>query len=108
MAVLLGSRILGMLFQPEYADATNVFVWLVTAAAITYVASFIGYGLTAAGHFGIQAPLFAAVTLATTLAALVLVPSNGLAGAALAMVIGAVVQLTGSGLILWHVITGKR
>ena len=103
VATLFGRQILSTLFRPEYANATNVLIWMMTAAAISYVASFFGYGLTAARRFRASTDVLA-VTVSTTAAALMLVPGQGLAGAAWAVVVGAVVQLTGSGLILWHTI----
>jgi O-antigen/teichoic acid export membrane protein len=108
VAIMFGRQILSTLFQREYADAANVLAWMMTAAAISCVATFFGYGLTAARRFKIQAPLFLAVTVATTASALILVPRHGLVGAAWAVVLGAVVQLTGSGPILWHAMRIQR
>jgi O-antigen/teichoic acid export membrane protein len=102
VAIIFGREILSTLFRPEYAAAAKVFVWMATAASISYIASFFGYGLTAARRFNVQAPLFVAVALATAGAAIALVPRHGLAGAAWSVLFGALVQLTGSGLILWH------
>ncbi|MQA31284.1 MAG: oligosaccharide flippase family protein [Luteitalea sp.] len=108
LAVFWGHQILGTLFRPEYADAADVLVWMMAAAAIGYVASFLGYGLTAARLFKAQPPLFGTVTAVTTVAALILVPRYGLVGAAWAVLLGTVAQSLGSGLILWYAVRIQR
>ena len=100
VAMAYGRQILGTLFRPEYAAADDVFVWMMAAAAISYLGSFLGYGLTAARQFKVQAPLILVVSVVTMASSVILVPRHGLVGAAWATVIGAVVQLSGSALVL--------
>ncbi len=100
LALGWGQAILRTLYTAEYAQRTDVFVWLTIAAAVGAVASFLGYGMTAARCFRVQAPLFAIVVLATTAASAVLIPRHGLIGAALATTIGATVQLGGSAWVI--------
>jgi len=102
VAISFGRQILSTFFRPEYAAASDVFVWVMLAAAVSYPASFLGYGLTAARRFKVQAPLIAIVTAVTAASCVVFVPRYGLIGAASATVVGAVVQLIGSALILRH------
>ena len=108
VATIFGRQILSTLFRPEYADAANVFVWMMTAAGIGYVASFFGYGLTAARRFKVQAPLILVVSVVTAASSIIFVPRHGLLGAAWATVLGALVQLIGSALILRHVMRVKN
>ncbi len=84
-----------MLYRPEYADR-GVFIWLMLAAGIGYVGSFLGYGITAARCFQIQTPLFAVVTSATALVCFWLIPSGGLRGAAIGLLVAGVLQAGGS------------
>lgn len=98
-ALLLGRQVLSLIYAPEYARQ-ELLVWLMAAAALSYVASFLGYAMTAARQLKLQAPLFAAVTASTTLASWLLVPRYGLVGAALALSIAALVQIIGSLAIL--------
>jgi O-antigen/teichoic acid export membrane protein len=91
-----GRVILQALYTAEYAARTDVFVWLTIAMALGAIGSFLGYGMTSARCFRVQAPLFAIVVLATTLASAFLIPRCGLLGAALATAIGQAVQLLGS------------
>lgn len=96
VALLLGEPLLALIYGPAYAAHADVFALVMLAAGIGYVGSFLGYGMTAARFFAAQAPLFAVVVSATTLAALALIPSLGLRGAALALIVSFSVQLTAS------------
>jgi len=96
LAIVAGRGLLALLYQADYAKYNNVFIWLMVAAGISYVASFLGYGMTAARRFRVQAPLFALTTGTTTLACAILVPARGSAGAGIALVISGVVQTVGS------------
>jgi O-antigen/teichoic acid export membrane protein len=100
VAAVAGRPILLVLYRPEYASANMVFTWVALATAISYVASIVGYTLTAAQVFVAQAPLFAGVSAATTAASGLLVPRFGLHGAAWALVIGNAVQLIGATTLL--------
>lgn len=96
VVAVAGKPILTLLYQPEYAEKADVFVWITLAAGIGYVSSFLGYGMTAARYFKVQAPLFAVVTGMTAIASFWLVPRYGLQGAAFALLCSAVVQLFGA------------
>jgi O-antigen/teichoic acid export membrane protein len=100
-AVVAGKQFLTILYQPEYAEYLDVFIWLMIAAAITYSFAFLGYGRTAARYFSIQVPMSSLVTGASALACFWLIPSMGLKGAAIALVVGAVMEaVTNFGVIL--------
>jgi O-antigen/teichoic acid export membrane protein len=91
-----GQEILTFLYGPEYAKYPDVFLLLMGAAGVYYVASFLGYGMTAARYFRAQAPLFTFIVCVSVIACLWLVPAAGLKGAAAALLIAAAVQLCGS------------
>ena len=103
-AQLFGGRLLRILFTPEYAAHAGVFLWLVAAAGISCIASLLHYGITSARCFAIQVPMFVLVAGTNALACFWLVPSSGLRGAALAMVIAACVHLTVAASILLYLI----
>lgn len=96
VALAAGEEVLTVLYSAEYARDSEVFLLLMFAGAIAYVAAFLGYGMTAARYFKIQAPLFALACCAVTLASWWLVPTAGLRGAAAAVIVGALAQLLGS------------
>ncbi len=96
----LGARLLTILFSAEYAEHVEVFVWLVAAAGISCVAALLHYGITSAQCFRIQVPMFLLVVGSNALACAWLVPSIGLRGAAMAMVIASLVHLAATSGIL--------
>lgn len=97
-AVAAGGPLLTLLYGPAYAADTGAFVWLMAAAAVGYVASCLGYAMTAARRFRVQVPLFFAVGAVTAGACAALVPAWGLTGAAWAMGAAALAQGAGA---LW-------
>lgn len=100
MALIIGRPILILLYRPEYAEHTIVFVWLMVVGGLSYVASILGYAMTAARYFKAQLPLFIIVTLTTYLASLWLIPKYALLGAAFSLLAGTLVQILGSGIII--------
>jgi O-antigen/teichoic acid export membrane protein len=102
VVLLSGSCILTALYRPDYAEHESTFVWVMTATAIGFIASILGYGLTAARRFQLQVPLFATVTAVNALCCWFLVPRSGLAGAAYASAVAALLSCAGAGAFtLW-------
>lgn len=87
-----GKEFLTILYRPEYAQNTDVFLLLIVGAAINYTFAFLGYGRTAARYFLIQVPLSFLVTTSSALACFWLIPNYGLRGAAIAFIIAALVE----------------
>jgi O-antigen/teichoic acid export membrane protein len=102
VAVVAGREILTLLYKPEYAERADLFAWLMVAAGIGYVSSFLGYGMTAARYFRVQMPLFVLVTGSSATTCFWLIPTQGVRGAAIALIVGAIVQAVFSlGVILY-------
>lgn len=100
-ALVAGSQILTLLYRAEYAQYTDLFVWLMVAAGISYISSFLGYGMTAARYFRIQMPLTTLATLATAIICFWAIPSQGLQGAAIALIFGKTIKaITNLGVII--------
>src|SRR5204862_5934007 len=57
LALVAGRPILLLLFRPEYAEHTSVFLWLVAAAALQYCYIFFGTAINAMRFFRIQLPM---------------------------------------------------
>lgn len=93
VAAVAGKQILTIIYGPQYATHHTVFLWLMGAGAIGYVASFMGYGMTALRYFKIQAPLFAVVASVAGVLSFFLIPEHGLLGAAIAMLGAGLAQL---------------
>ena len=101
-ARLAGHQILSLLYKPEYADAANVFFWIMVASGISYISSALTYGMMAARYIFIQVPLFILVSITTVIGCLLLIPSYGMLGAAWAVVISSVVQVVASLSVVLH------
>ncbi len=92
LVLAAGREVLTLFYGAAYAHE-DVFAWLTVAAAIGYLGSVLGFGMTAARHFRIQVPVFGLVLLLLALLSSWLIPSFGLAGAGIAQAIAAAVQL---------------
>ena len=104
IAQLAGKEVLTLLYRPEYGSHKDLFVLLMVAAAISYMSSFLGYGMTAARYFHVQTPLFVIVTAISAVVCLWLLPTQGLIGAAKALIFAAVVQAVFSLGVIIHAI----
>ncbi|HZW04295.1 MAG TPA: lipopolysaccharide biosynthesis protein, partial [Anaerolineaceae bacterium] len=99
VAWIAGESLLTLVYGAEYARR-DVFVQLMIASGLAYVATFIFYGLTAARYLRVQTALLVLASVVLLAACWILVPRSGLMGAATAMVIARAVQLLGALLAL--------
>ena len=102
VCAIAGEEILTILYKREYAVHSDIFTWLMVAAAINYISSFLGYGMTAARYFRVQLPLFSSVAVVSAIICMWLLPQIGLLGAALSLIGGAVIQLIFSLGVIFH------
>jgi O-antigen/teichoic acid export membrane protein len=102
-ALLFGPSILTVLFRPEYGSYSNVMVLLMIAGTISFIASGLGYVMTAARSLAPQIPVMLAALLTAAGASAWLIPRQGLAGAAEAVILAAIVQLAGTSYILLRI-----
>lgn len=107
-AVLWGRQFLTIMYRPEYAMYPSVFVWLMVAAAVSYVASVLGFGLAAARKFDVQLPVYICAALVTLFACVPLVPRYGLQGAAWALLAGMLTWCAGFALALTMALRPER
>ena len=105
VVVLLGGKtLITLLFHPEYAEHTDVLLWLMISGGVSYVAHYITTGITAAKYLRIQTPIYALATMSSVIACFWLIPAFGLMGAPLALLLAAFVQLLGASLVACHAI----
>jgi O-antigen/teichoic acid export membrane protein len=71
-------------------------------AGIDYVATMLLFVITSARYFRIQLPLHLLTAGAVALACFLLIPSAGLQGAAIALIIGNFIRAGGSLVTAWH------
>jgi len=100
VATLFGRQILTHVFRPEYSGHADILVRLMIAGTIGFIASGLGYVITAARSLTPQIPLLLAANLASAATAAWSIPRHGFSGAADAVLAGAVLQLIGTGAIL--------
>ena len=102
VALVAGRQILTFFYTPEYAKHLNVFVLYLAAGGAGYVASFLGYGITAARYFKIQTVTLGALSVITLITCAWLVPAYGAEGAGWSALLVAFGNILGNLLILRH------
>ena len=102
-SVLFGRDILTHLFRPEYGGRADILVRLMMAGTVMFIASGLGYVLTAARSLGPQIPLLVATALAAAGISAWSIPRHGLSGAADAVLVSAFVQLAGTAVLVLRV-----
>jgi O-antigen/teichoic acid export membrane protein len=100
LVALAGAPLLRVLYTEEYAGHVRVLGLLMVAAAISYLASFLGDAITAARVFRIQVPLTSLVTLAQAAFCWLWIPQYGMQGAAWALIVTGAIRLIASGLVV--------
>lgn len=101
-ALLFGRQAMALIYRPEYSTHQDVLVWLMAASGLYYLGSTLGYAVTAVRCFSPQLILFLAAALTTAFGCIIFVPSMGLRGAAIAILISAFVQCAGSLILLYN------
>ena len=100
-ALVAGERLLLIAYGPAYAAAADLFIGVMMFGTLSYMASAIGFAMSAARCFRAQAPLFVAVTAAILAGSAMWIPGRGTRGAVAALTLGAVVQLLGGAAVLF-------
>ena len=97
-----GGRILALLYTNEYSRMAGVLTMLCVGSALSYVASFLGYAMTALRRYRIQVPIFVGVVLITLLSCYWLTGLYGVMGTAAGMLVGNLGQLLMSAAVVWR------
>ena len=103
VSVLFGRDILTDLFRPEYGGRADILVRLMIAGTVTFIASGLGYVLTAARSLRPQIPLLVVTALAGAGISAWSISRHGLSGAADAVLVSALVQLVGTGVLILRI-----
>lgn len=106
VAAVGGRAVLTLVYRPDYAEYQLLFTWLMVAAALSYLGSVLGCGMTSARVFRPQVPLFAASTVGTIAVCWLEFESHGLFTAAWALIAGGAILAFGSALVLVQVLRG--
>lgn len=100
VALVAGPLLLEVIYQPEYAAYADFFVWVMVAAGITYLSWLLGEGMKAARYLRVQVVLFGVQVAVLTVLGIWLIPTSGLTGVAVMMIVAALIHLVGTLLIL--------
>ena len=95
-----GSMVLRLVYGPVYASHLDLLLMLIGISGVTAVASFLGYGMSAARQFREQLPVTIVSVATCAVAAYLLTPGWGLMGAAVAILLSVVAQIVGSFCVL--------
>ena len=104
LSAFAGSRILTLLYTNEYSRMAGVLTMLCVGSAVSFVASFLGYGMTALRRYRIQVPIFIAVVFVTLLSCYWLTGRYGLMGTAVGILFGNLAQLLMSAAVVWRTV----
>lgn len=104
VSMLFGRPLLTLLYRPEYAEHTDLLIAMMVAGALSYVAATLGSAVTSARHFKSQIPVLLLAVASAAIASVLLVPSRGLLGAGLAVVITSTILCAGQAMLLWFVL----
>jgi O-antigen/teichoic acid export membrane protein len=102
VSAFAGARILAFLYTNEYSRMAGVLTMLCAGSALSYVASFLGYGMTAMRRYRIQVPIVLCVVLITLLSCYWLTIRYGLMGTALGILVGNFGQLLMCAAVVWR------
>ena len=95
VAFFFGGEILAIMFTADYRAYQTVFAVVMLAAWLRLLATFWQTGLVASRHFWLQAFVHAGVISVLLVAAPILIDSQGVVGAAWAMVVGGALSIVG-------------
>jgi O-antigen/teichoic acid export membrane protein len=101
-AFLFGRQAMSILYRPEYATRQDVLLWLMGGSGLLYLGSTLGYAVTAVRCLTPQVPLFISAVITTAIGCIAFVPTQGLRGVAMAILLSAIVQCAGSARLLWN------
>lgn len=92
VSVVAGKLLLRILYRPEYAEYSAVFVLVMVAAAVNYLAEFANSGLLAVRAIAVQPAILALCAGLVLVLSFLLVPHYGIGGGTWAVLITGVVQ----------------
>ncbi len=101
-SLVAGRWILSLLYTPEYAEYTTLFVWVMVATGLGYVTSILNFGIVATRRFRLQALTLVGVVGATSVACLILIPALGVVGAGMSLTLGTALYLVTNGMIIFR------
>lgn len=94
-----GAQILTLLFRPEYASHVDSLMWLMAAGVLMNITGILGVAVTAMHAFRPQVWVHLSCAVAGLASSLLLIPSHGVQGGAISVVVMSAVGLAGFSLL---------
>ena len=104
---IAGDWLLALVYGPEYV-IPGLFILIMVASGIEYIATMLQFGMTAARYFRVQLPVFMFTVAGVALASYIFIPTAGLKGGAIAIIIASVIRTIGSLAAVWHALYSLR
>lgn len=101
-SLLWGREILRAVLGAAYADHVSLLHLTMLNALVWYIGGILACGVTAMRNFKVQLPVFGLGMAAVTLTSLVIVPTFGMEGAALAILAGFLVRAIANGALVFR------
>lgn len=93
VSAFAGGRVLALLYTNEYSSMAGVLTMLCAGASVSFVASLLGYGVTALRRYKVQVPILVGVVLITLLSCYWLTGRYGMMGTAAGILVGNIAQV---------------
>lgn len=106
-AALLGRYVLYVAYGADYATLDSLFIWIMVAAGAGYFAQLTGTCLTVARARRMLVVSYVLGTATVVASCALLIPSGGLIGGAIALLLGTLVIVTVNGLTMAHIARGR-
>ena len=99
LSFLVGRPLLTLVYRPEYGEHVGLLALLVATAGVSTTGTFLFCAASAARAFRVQVPVYLLAMMTAGAGAILLVPRLGMIGAALALLLAAMVVVAG-GLVI--------
>ena len=100
LASVIGRPVLALVYRPEYAEHVDLLLLMVVDATLVAIATFVGFGMTAARCFRPQMSIMAVTAVTTVVFTLALIPRFGLMGAGYGLLIASFLRATAGYVVL--------
>jgi O-antigen/teichoic acid export membrane protein len=94
LASVIGRPVLALVYRPEYAEHVDLLLLMVVDATLVAIATFVGFGMTAARCFRPQMSIMAVTAVTTVVFTMALIPRFGLMGAGYGLLIASFLRAT--------------
>jgi O-antigen/teichoic acid export membrane protein len=96
LTAILGRGVLSLLYEPSYGEYWSIFLLLMIASCLRYMASCLNNSLTAARKLKIQPLINIAIIASTITFSIILIPSRGIEGVAYTVIISSYIDFLGN------------